>query len=66
MKAERPEINLQEATDRLNSKTTTPSMSKKAAIEILKETGEYLYYHVGTDSYNQRCKLYDAARELEL
>ena len=40
-------------------------METKEAIEILKETGEYLNYHVGTDSYDQRCKLFDAAKVLE-
>ena len=63
---ERPETNLQEAMDRLKNKTYEPSMSKKEAIKVLKQTGEYLYYHIGTDSYDQRCRLYDAARVLEL
>ena len=40
-------------------------MTVKQALKVLKETGEYPNYHVSRDSYEQRCKLYDAAKELE-
>ena len=40
-------------------------MEKKEAIEVLKETGEYLNRHIGTESYNQRCRIHDAYHALK-
>ncbi len=57
-KETKPDINLQEAMDRLKVKQK-PSMDTKEAIEKLDEIGNFLYENVGTDSYNERCKLHD-------
>jgi len=40
-------------------------MTPEEAIEILQETGEYLNTRIGTDSYEQRCRLFDATKVVE-